>query len=413
MNDIPDNYGWLRDVGRYGMLDNLVTLLLFLFVFCLIVVSHEFGHYIVAKINGIHVAEFGIGMGPKLLHFHKNGTDYCIRLLPLGGACIYDLEMDELEKPEAGVIKKNASGINTVNKNIEGQEEDGRKSSADKLGADASFLDEYKGIPFNKAKVGSRIATIIAGPLFNFVLAYLLALIVVWNTGTTSPEITGVMEGYPAMEAGIQPGDVITKMNGSRVYLASEIYLNTYINKSADMTLTYIRDGKRYTTTITPKYNEETGRYLVGFNGYGVHRFCKDASVFKCAYYEVRYGVVGTVKSLLMLVTGNGSRDDLAGPVGMAQIIDETKDAAAPYGMWVVMLNMFNIAMLLSVNLGILNMLPLPAIDGGRFVFLVVEAVRGKPVPPEKENIVHLVGVALLVFLMVFVMYNDIIRLLS
>ncbi len=405
------------------MLDNLMTFILFLFVFCLIVVSHEFGHYIVAKINGIHVAEFGIGMGPKLISFHRNGTDYCIRLFPLGGACIYDLDEEGLpsEQVRSRSIAEKLGELASehdeyVDENTTGKYS-GMKSklpinSTDKkkAGADDGFLTEYKGITFNKAPLRARIATILAGPIFNFILAYLLALIVVWNTGSTSPVITGVMEDYPAAEAGIQPGDVITEMNGSKVRLATEIYLNTYLNKGHDMTITYLRDGKKNTVTVTPKYNEEEDRYLLGFNGYGKYVSCKNSGVFKYAYYEVRYGFVGTFKSLIMLVTGNGSKDDVAGPVGMAQIIDETKDAAAPYGPWVVMLNMFNLAMLLSVNLGILNMLPLPAIDGGRFLFMVIEGVRGKPVPADKENIVHLVGVVLLLILMVFVMYNDILR---
>ncbi len=257
------------------------------------------------------------------------------------------------------------------------------------------------------------MAIVIAGPLFNFILAYLIALIVVWNTGSTVPTITGTIEGYPAEAAGIMPGDLITKMNGSRVYLASEIYVNTYLNQEREMTIEYLRDGKKQTVTVTPKYDEELGRYLVGFNGYGEYISCKNASVFKYSYYEVRYGVVGVIKSLFMMIEGRGSKDDIAGPVGMAQTIGEVKDVASPYGPWVLFLNIINLAMLLSVNLGILNLLPLPAIDGGKLIFLIVEAVRGKPIPPEKEGIVHLVGFALLMVLMVFVMYNDIMRIIT
>lgn len=396
-------------------MDTLVTILLFLFVFCIIVVSHEFGHYIVAKLNGIRVIEFGIGMGPKLCGFKKGGTEYCIRLLPIGGACIYDMDEDELtggdmaSREAADMLRKAQVGELTgrVPKTEEGAE------SVNEAGRDDSFLNEKNGIAFTKAGVWRRIAVVLAGPIFNFILAYLLALIVVWNTGSTSPVINNVMEGYPAEEAGMQSGDIITEMNGSKVYLATEIYVNTYINKDKTMDIKFLRDGKEMEVSVTPKYNEEEGRYLVGFNGYGKYVTCKNSGVFRYAYYEVRYGFVGTVKSLLMMLAGDGSKDDVAGPVGMAQIIGETKDAAAPYGVWAVFLNMFNIAMLLSVNLGILNLLPLPAIDGGRLIFLVVEAIRGKPVPPEKESIVHLVGFALLLVLMVFVMYNDIMRLIT
>lgn len=420
------------------MLDSLITILLFLFVFCLIVISHEFGHFIVAKMNGVRVIEFGIGMGPKVVGFHKNGTYYCIRLLPIGGACIYDMgdieDDDDSDKKtgisnhlvkQAGLVnpeshddsanmsEKTYNGAEARLERINNEKLRSRGKYESKEGSDDGFLNEKQGIPFTDAPVLVKIAIVAAGPIFNFILAYLLALIVVWNTGSTSPEIIGVMDGYPAQEAGMQSGDIITSMNGSTVYLANEIYVNTYLNREREMTIEYLRDGKKYTVTVTPKYSEEHGRYLVGFDGYGKYVSCKNASVFKYSYYEVRYGFVGVIKSLEMLIQGRGSKDDVAGPVGMAQTIDNIKNEAAPYGVWVVFINMLNIAMLLSVNLGIINLLPLPAIDGGRLIFLIVELVRGKPIPPEKEGIVHLVGFALLMVLMVFVMYNDIMRIVT
>lgn len=421
------------------MLDNLITILLFIFVFCLIVISHEFGHYIVAKINGVRVIEFGIGMGPKLISFHKNGTDYCIRLLPIGGACIYDMgDMLDMEdensndkRIEKTLIQRAEEKISEHDENID-QNSKGSFSGADarlerirnekmnkrgkglgEEGHDDGFLAEKQGIPYTEAPVFVRMAIVIAGPLFNFILAYFIALIVVWNTGSTTPVINGLIDGYPAQEAGMQEGDLITRMNGNRVYLASEIYVNTYLNQEREMTIEYLRDGKKYATTVTPKYDEELGRYLVGFKGYGQYVDCKNASVFEYSFYEVRYGFVGVTKTLLMLIQGRGSKDDIAGPVGMAQTIDEVKDVASPYGPWVVFLNIINLAMLLSVNLGIINLLPLPAIDGGKLIFLIVEAVRGKPIPPEKEGIVHLVGFALLMVLMIFVMYNDVMRIIT
>ena len=139
---------------------------------------------------------------------------------------------------------------------------------------------------------------------------------------------------------------------------------------------------------------------------------CQNAGIFKYAYYEVRYGLKMTIKSIGMLLTGKAGVDDVSGPVGMAQMIGEVQQQTAPYGPLVVAINMVNIAMLLSVNLGVVNLLPLPALDGGRLVFLLVEAVRGKPVPPDKEGMVHFAGFVLLMVLMVVVMFNDISRLL-
>ena len=350
-----------------------MTLVFFVLIFGLVVVAHEFGHFLLAKANGIHVVEFAVGMGPKLLHFKKGETEYCLRLLPIGGACMFENE-DEL----------GGSGNRT-----------------------------YEEGSFPAANVWARISTVVAGPLFNFILGFLLALIIVWFSGSDRPVINGIMEGYPAQEAGLQAGDVVTRMNGERIYLAREIYINMYINKGKDMVITYERDGVEYETTIIPKYNEEEDRYLIGLQGYGEYVDCLNANIFPFTYYEVRYCLKSTLKSLGMLVTGNGSKDDVSGPIGVAQVIGDISEQAAPYGMGVVLINMLNIALLLSVNLGVMNLLPLPALDGGRLVFLLIEAVRGKPIPPEKEGMVHFAGFVALMVLMVFVMYNDIVRILG
>ncbi|WP_331475769.1 site-2 protease family protein [Eisenbergiella massiliensis] len=137
---------------------------------------------------------------------------------------------------------------------------------------------------------------------------------------------------------------------------------------------------------------------------------CRNAGIFKYSYYEVRYSLRATIKSLGMLIQGKATKDDISGPIGVAQVIGEVKEQAEPYGIWVVILNMINIALLLSVNLGVMNLLPLPALDGGRLVFLIIEAIRGKPVPPEREGMVHFAGFVVLMILMVFVMFNDISR---
>ncbi len=155
------------------------------------------------------------------------------------------------------------------------------------------------------------------------------------------------------------------------------------------------------------------GRYLIGFQGYGEYVDAKGLDLFRYGYYELRYSFVSTLKSLSMLVKGKVSAKELSGPVGIAQMIDEVAEETAPYGPKLLFLNMCNIALFLSVNLGVLNLLPLPALDGGRLVFLLLEAVRGKPVPPDKEGMVHFAGLVALMALMVFVLYNDLVRLFS
>ncbi len=373
----------------------------FIFVFCVIVVSHEFGHFLIAKLNGIHVVEFTIGVGPKIVGFHKNGTYYVLRWIPFGGACIFEGMAEEELKEEV----KNGSGVKNDN------DDEILLANADSI---APEEEQNYGIKFNDAPVWARISTVLAGPIFNFIVAYLLALVIVWFCGTDIPMVHKLMEGYPAAESGLQDGDIITKINGSNIKTAREIYISTMVNKDGKpMKVTYLRDGEKHETVIIPKYNEEEDRYLLGLNGYGEYIDCDNASVFKYSYYEVRYGLVATVKCLGMLVTGNGSKDDLAGPVGMAQIIGDVEKEAKPYGIGVTVLSMLNIAMLLSVNLGVMNLLPIPAIDGGRLLFLLVEAVRGKPIPQEKEGIIHLVGFVLLFALMIFVMFNDIMRIVG
>ena len=308
----------------------MTTIVLFIIVFGVIVIAHELGHFLLAKANGITVVEFSIGMGPKLLHFDRGGTEYSLRLLPIGGACMFEGE-NGLEE-EGGALSEGA---------------------------------------FPKAKVWARISTVFAGPFFNFLLAYAFAVLVVAYAGSDRPVIQDVIDGYPAQEAGMQSGDVVIRMNGERIYLGREISLYTLVSPGETVTVEYLRDGQKRTAVLTPRYDEAEGRYLLGFQGYAEYVDCRNAGAFKYAYYEVRYGLKMTVKSLGMLLTGKAGVDDMAGPVGMAQIIGEVQQEAVPYGPLVVAVSMVNLAMLLSVNLGVINLLPLPALDGGRLVFLL------------------------------------------
>lgn len=349
----------------------IVTIILFLLIFGLIVISHEFGHFILAKKNGIRVVEFAVGMGPALFHFTKGETVYSLKVLPLGGACVFD--------GEDGVSKK------------EGEPDEG------------SFLS---------AGLGARFSTVAAGPVFNFLLAFVLALILVAFTGSDRPVVQMVTEEGAAYGAGLQSGDLITRINGERIHLSREVTLISYLNQGEDLVIDYTRNGEKQSVTVTPYYDETEGRYYMGL-GIGEYFDCNALQVFQYGFYELEYWVKSTFKSLGMLFTGQVSKDDVAGPVGIAQLVGNTYEEASPYGLGSVIFSMMNIAILLSVNLGILNLLPIPALDGGRLVFFLIEALRGKPVPPEKEGMVHLAGMAVLMLLMVFVLFNDISRLFS
>lgn len=374
-------------------MDTVVSIVLFFLIFGVIVLGHEYGHYILAKVNGITVVEFAIGMGPTVASFHKNGTKYSLKLLPIGGACMFEGE-DGLNMDTASDEKsEEQSGENTVTEEVALQKD------AERSGA------------FPDASVWARISTVVAGPVFNFILGILFAMIMVSVSGTTKAEIISVMDGYPAQEAGLQAGDVITSLNGSKIHLYGEVQLVMALNRDGlPVEVEYERDGQKYETVIVPKMNEETGSYLMGVSG-GVYEKPKGIHIVSSAWYEVRYYIKYTFMSLKMLVTGQAGVKDMAGPVGMAQVVDETYTVAKSYGVATVIASMLNISILLTVNLGILNLLPLPALDGGRLLFLIIELIRRKPIPPEKEGMVHFGGFVALMLLMVVVFFNDIMRL--
>lgn len=343
----------------------LITIILFAIIFGIVVVSHELGHFLLAKAGGINVVEFFVGMGPTLFAFEKGGTKYSLKLFPIGGACVFEGE----------------DGLNTK----EGEVSPGA---------------------FPNASVWKRISTVVAGPLFNFILAFVIALAMVNMIVIRDPVATEVLEGGAAQAAGLQDGDRIIALDGERIYLYEEILLFNALYRQGDVELVYERDGERYTTVLTPIYSEEYGRYMMGFSNADIVEL-KGADALKYAWYEMRYNVKNTYKSLGMLITGNVSRQDVAGPVGIANVVGETYDQAKEYGWQNVLVNMMNITLMLSVNLGILNLLPIPALDGGRLVFLFIEVLRGKPIPAEKEGMVHFIGLMFFMVLMVVVFFND------
>lgn len=348
----------------------VISIVAFCIIFGVIVFSHEFGHFAMARRNGIRVNEFDIGFGPTLLKWQRGGTDFCLKALPLGGACIFD-GMDTLDPEEREKLDPSA---------------------------------------FPNARVGARIATVAAGPIANFLIGYIFAVIIVAFCGTDLPVIGTVMDDSAAQEAGLESGDVIRKINGESIHIYREVSLDSMMSYGHSMTITYERDGELHTTTLTPLYSEEDDRYYIGIMGGGELHRCNALEVFEYGYYEIEYWVRVTFKSLGTIFTGHFSRDDVSGPVGVVQAVNTTYTQASRYGAFTVIMSLLNLTTLLTINLGIINLLPLPALDGGRLVFLIIEAIRGKPVPPQKEGMVHLAGFMALMVLMVLVMFNDISR---
>lgn len=367
---------------------NIVVAIL---IFSIIVIIHELGHFFLAKKNGVGVPEFSVGMGPRLITIvktekgftlklfasqkdcdgredWKDRTKYSWKLLPIGGSCMM-------------------------------------------LGEDELIEDQRA---FNKKGVWARISIIFAGPIFNFLLAFVFAMIIVSMIGYDPAKVSSVEKDYPFAEAGIQPGDTITKINGTNIDIAREIAAYVTFNplSGESVDVTYERNGQKKTVSIIPK-KQENGSYLLGFS-YGFSR--EKTSVlgaFKYSFVEVKYNIVTTVKSLGMMIRGKVSKDQIAGPVGVVNMIDGVIDESKEYGVQAVLINIMNMCIIISANLGVMNLLPIPALDGGRLLFLFAEVLRGKPVDQEKEGIVHLIGFAALMVLMVFVLFNDISRLVG
>ena len=350
----------------------IVSILLFLVIFTFLVSSHEFGHFIIARMNGIRVKEFFIGMGPVLWEKKKDDTSFSIRLLPFGGACVFDGE----------------TGF---------EEEDEKR--------------EYDEHSFQNVNVWGRIATLFAGPFFNFILGFLMALIVVSFSLWRMPVVTGLTPDSAAAEAGLSVGDTIISINGEKVHSGDEVSMLSRFSDGSPMEITYRKadeaETESHTAVVMPKYDDSYERYFLGVYVDKQERVT-GKSVIPYAWYEVRYYFKATLKSLSMIVKGKVKLDDFSGPVGMVKVVDETVETTKPYGLPTVVLNLLELLILLSINVGVLNLLPIPALDGGRLVFQFIEVIAGKPVPREKEGIVHLAGAVVVIIFMIVVLFNDI-----
>ena len=379
----------------------LRTIILFLIIFGVVVISHEFGHFLIGRRNGIRVIEFAVGMGPTLFSFTKNGVKYSVKLLPIGGACMFDGEdgmMAQEDEKEEGGIRRRAM----------------MEAEAPLPGDVIDAETQAQGIAFTEAGVWKRIATVFAGPFFNFILAFVVAVLLTAFAGADLPIIGGIAEDTAAQDAGLMAGDVITKINHEKIHFYREVMVISAMNNGETLEIHYTRDGQDGVVMLTPRYDVDDGRYYIGITGAGEYLDCNPLQVFQYGFYEVEYYAKTTYKSLGMLIRGQVGKDDVSGPVGIAQFVGESYDEAEEnYGTSSAILTMCEIVVLLSVNLGILNLLPLPALDGGRLLFMFVEVIRGKPVSPEKEGMVHFAGLVVFMVLMVFIMYNDIMKIVQ
>ncbi|MCF0149205.1 MAG: site-2 protease family protein [Clostridium sp.] len=324
--------------------------------FSLLIIVHELGHFVMAKVNGIKVEEFAIGMGPKIFSTEGKETKYSIGLFPIGG-----------------YVKM--------------------------MGEEEAVHDERS---FSSKSPLRRISVIIAGAFMNFVLAIVIFTAFLNNFGYSLPKVDNLVEGMPAIEAGLQEGDKFLKVNGSKVFSADDLTIGINLAKDNPINFLIERNGEQKEIIVTPKLVEENQRerYMIGFQFERVENPGIVES-FKQSFKETLAVINQTYKSLKMMVTGKVNfKTDVGGPVSIIRMSGE----AAKNGIW----NLMYFIAFISINLAVFNMLPFPALDGGWTVLLLIELITRRKVPDKIVGVMNYVGIMLLFGLMIAVTIKDV-----
>lgn len=332
----------------------MLTAILTVLLFCILIIPHELGHFVAAKLCGVQVNEFSIGMGPLLWQKEGGETRYSIRLIPIGGFCAMEGENEESDNPRA----------------------------------------------FNNKKAWQKLVILFSGAAMNIMIALLIMIITIAVTGFATNTIDTVSEGGPAAEAGIMPGDRITYIEGNKTDSWNAVV--TEISKGEagrEIEIGIVRDGKDRTFTVKPELSDDN-RVVVGIQAEISHWFPS----------AVKYGAVATwnlnklmIESFKRLFTGRLGADEISGPVGMVNLVNETTN----YGF----ASFLYLVALISLNLAIINLLPFPALDGGRIIFVIIRKITGNMISDDMEGKVHLVGMALLFTFFIVITWNDIVKL--
>lgn len=348
----------------------LINIILFIVILGFIVLVHEGGHFFFAKMTGVHVYEFSIGMGPVVFKkIAKDKTQYSIRAFPIGG--FVSLAGEEVDEEK----RKETEGHNLQDKTV-----------------------------------FQRFLVMFAGVFNNFVSAFILLIIagLLMGSPSTKPVISEVQSGLPADVAGVKSGDVVKTLNGHKVKYLDDVSLYLAISDlSKPVKMTVLSDGVTKDVTINPildKKNSKDGKkkYIIGValsakKEGGFFNSFKYAWNEGCAILKQMYVV------LINLFTGGVHLNQLSGPVGIYSIVGQMSKSGIAA--------LFYLTALLSINVGVINLLPFPAFDGGRILFLIIEKIKGKPVDPKVENTIHTIGFILLMLLMVYVTFNDVLKL--
>ncbi|WP_458119138.1 RIP metalloprotease RseP [Paenibacillus sp. Z6-24] len=421
-------------------METLQRIIMIVLMFFTIVTVHEWGHYFFAKRAGVLVREFAIGFGPKLFSYKRNETVFTLRLLPFGGYARMageDPELAEIQPGQTIAVRTSDNLIKTIfvdqldnRKNvIRGEVQsidlvDDLKIVMDVDGEVQTFAvhpqammmargQEIQIAPrnrhFNSASVGKRALSIFAGPAMNFILAIVLCLIYVRMAGVpvdnpTGVQLSQVMSDGAAAQAGLEKDDVVEKVNGTTIGNDSEKMVKL-IQDSPNKTMEWVvkRDGKEQTVNVTPSPDASNIGKVGVVTGVET-RSASFTETFTYAGKDFADMSVLILESLKRLIFGQFELDQLAGPVGTIQATNDI----AKLGLE----QMIRWTAIISINLGIFNLLPIPALDGSRLIFIFVEWIRRKPLEPSKEGLVHVVGFAMLFLLMIAVTYNDILRLI-
>ena len=386
----------------------VITFLAALFVFGAVIAIHEFGHFAVAKLCGVQVNEFSIGMGPALWHKIYHGTQYSLRLLPVGGYVA--LEGEESPESQQAENLSAADGGNSPDRGALGKEEKPCDTPEPPLSGElAAQQPERFGKPLNEAAVWQRMLVMAAGAFMNFVLGFvvLVLLISARQEPITSRVIYKINEGALCGQTGLEAGDKVLAVNGRRCFVANDMIYELVRTEQYRADFTVLRDGK---TVELPDvqfdtWEDDSGEthMSLGFTVYGIQK--TPLNVLKEAGNSVLYYGRIIYTSLADLLRGRESINDLSGPVGIVTAIGQ----AASYG-WQDLLELL---VLITINLGIFNLLPFPALDGGKIVFLLIEGVTGYAVPEKIQGSLTMAAFALLFGLMIFATYNDILRLIT
>lgn len=382
----------------------MVTAIVTIVMFLVMVSLHEFGHFITAKLMNFKILEYSIGFGPAIWHSKKSEIQYSLRVIPFGGYCKFEGEDEKSEDKRA----------------------------------------------FSNQPVWKRMIVVAAGGIFNVILGFVLFLFIVPALSPISTNVIDeVVENSYIEEAGILPGDEVVEINGKHVSFYNDISLYTQdFRAGEECELVVKRDGEKLSFTFRPSesvteytYTDEGIEVTSSMNGVSeetvLYRYGEGAerddskigttetvtrliigfrpqqedinalNIWGEAWNETKFVVKLVYNSLWQMVTGRVGMDQMSGPVGIVSEVNNAVNSGSESWLYVL-----NLTALLTINLGVFNLLPIPALDGGRLLFMIIELIRRKPIPPEKEGIVHAIGFLLLIALIIAVSFNDIMRLI-